>query len=203
MKLLKKVSVLEVKRCFVMAQLVRWTKRHRGHLTKPISREEFQAKVAKAHKKVLTLSRAELDKIIATEWRKRLIAYDSCQWHLAEVKPTEVGVWKRAGEMPLSWTNHSLAKTAEHVRRALHGRLKHKRIRAAWAIPGILKTSVDLLQSEKYLLPIVFKGGTGTNGRRRLKHQMRGDIDDGCMRLIALTVNGAKKILVYFGTPKK
>ena len=203
MKFLKQVPTITVKRCFVVAQFVRWTKHRKGYLKKTISRGEFQARVAKAQKKVLTLSRVQLDEIIGNKWEGRLQAYNLCQWYLCKVKPTEVGVWKRAGEMPLSWTNDSLADTADHVRRALKSRLKHRKIRAAHDIPGILETSVDIIQSYKYLLPIVLKGGTEKDARHGLKHQMAGDIDDGCMRSIALTVNGAKSILVYFGIPKK
>ena len=72
----------------------------------------------------------------------------------------------------------------------------------ALTIPGILKTSIGVIQNEDYLLPIVFKCNTGTQGRRRLKVQMLGDVDDGCMRSIALVVSGVKKIRVYFGTPR-
>ena len=201
MKFLKKVSTIEVKRCFCFSQFVRWQRRSKGHL-KLISKEEFQSRLASANKRIKLLSRKELDKTIAKEWKKRLVAYDASRWYLAEVKPSELGVWKRAGELPLSWTNRTLVETASHVDRAIKGKFKHKRIRAAHAIPGILKTSVGLLQSEEYLFPIVFKGGTGTNGRAGLKHKTKGDIDDGCMRSIALTISGAKTLLVYFGVPK-
>lgn len=146
----------------------------------------------------------ELDEIIGGEWQKRLDAYNGSVWRLAEVSPHEVGVWSKAGELPLRWTNHSLKETAEKVRWALKRKngFRKKHIRAAHAIPGILKTSIGILQKEKYLLSIVFKGNTGTRGRRRLKRQMKGDIDDGCMRSVALAVAGYNKILVYFGVPR-
>ena len=82
-----------------------------------------------------------------------------------------------------------------------HG-FKRPHIRAAKAVPGILNTCVDVIQDEKYLLPIVFEGNTGTRGRWRLKSKMKGDIDDGCMRSIALAVAGRTKIHVYFGVAK-
>ncbi len=31
---------------------------------------------------------------------------------------------------------------------------------------------------------------------------MKGDIDDGCMRSIALAISGKNNIVVYFGIPK-
>jgi hypothetical protein len=40
-------------------------------------------------------------------------------------------------------------------------------------------------------------------GRKRLKTKMKGDIDDGCMRSIALAISGRNPITVYFGVPKK
>lgn len=198
----EKVRRIEVKRCFVLSQLIRWKKRHKGHLS-IITREEYLKKLASANKKIMTFSEKKLDRIIAKEWVKRLHAYNNNQWYMGEVKTNEIGVWKRAGEMPLSWTNGSLAETAASVERALQGRFKRRRIRAARAIPGILKTSIDVLQEEKYLLPIIFKGGTGTEGRRGLKRKMKGDIDDGCMRSIALAISGVKTIKAYIGIPLK
>lgn len=204
MRLIKKVSVIEVKRCFVVSQLVRWKRRHHGCL-KLISKEDFRKRVAIVSRKVCALSTKQLDRIIAKEWKKRLRAYNESLWYLAEVKLSEVGVWRRAGELPLAWTNRSLVvDTAKHIAKVLESKrwLKLKRTRAAFAIRGILKTNVDLLQSEKYLLPIVFKGGTGTKGRRGLKYRTVGDIDDGRMRSIAFAINGTKTIKVYYGVPK-
>ena len=203
MKLLKRVSRKEVKRCFVMSNFIRWGKKQKGHLHK-ISRYEFLKKVDLAKKKVKKLKESQLNKIISNEWQKRPDAYNMSDWYLGEVKPSEVGVWKRAGELATAWTNNSLAETARHMKYAMvHGKLKRRRIRAVKAVKGILETNVDLIQEEKYLYPIVFKGGTGTNGRKGLKKKMKGDIDDGCMRSIALAINGAKKIKVYYGVPKK
>ena len=87
-----------------------------------------------------------------------------------------------------------MAKALKHGKKFLKGR-------SFLAIPGIIKTSLSLIQKEKYLLPIAFKGGTGTKGRRGLP-KMKGDLDDGCMRSVALAVTGKKKIKVYFGVPK-
>jgi hypothetical protein len=60
-----------------------------------------------------------------------------------------------------------------------------------------LKTSLGTIAREKYLLPIVLPGGT--MGRKGLM-KMKGDIDDGCMRAIALAVSGKKRLRVYLGT---
>ena len=163
-------------------------------------------RVTLIEKKVLGMKETDLDKIIGSKYQKRLVAYDSYEWHVAEMSPDELGVWRYAGELPLRWTNRTLSETADKVRRALHRKngfhQKRKHVRAAQAIPGIIQTSLPLIQTNKYHFPIVFKGGTGTLARRRLKLQTVGDIDDGSMRSISLAVTGVKKIRVYFGTPR-
>jgi hypothetical protein len=89
------------------------------------------------------------------------------------------------------------------VKKALENKSKLLKSRARHAIPNILKLKTHLEQKEKYLYPIVFKTDTGTKGRKRLKNKMKGDIDDGCMRSMALAVSGKENILVYYGVPKK
>jgi hypothetical protein len=105
--------------------------------------------------------------------------------------------------MPLEWTNQTLKETAAHVKKGLNLRTSLARTRARLAVSNILKTNISDLQGEKYLLPIVFEGNTGTQGRKRLKHQTKGDIDDGCMRSVALAVSGQDTIKAYIGIPKK
>ncbi len=200
MKLLRKISRREVKRCFVVGKLCA-ARRQRGHMKRVESEKHYLKLVTRVRSRVLGMNEATLDKIIGGEYQKRLDSYNSADWYIAEASTSEIGVWNRAGELPLRWTNRSLAETAVKVRRALNRRhgFKHRHIRAAHAIPGILKTSIGVIQGEAYLLPIVFKCDTGTQGRWRLKKKMKGDIDDGCMRSIALAVRGAKKIRIYFG----
>lgn len=202
MKLLKKVSLIEVKRTFVVADLISGKKDRRKHLTL-IPEKTFEHKLRAAKKKARKLSIAQLNRIIKGEWAKRLKAYDASDWYLGTVTPREVGVWKRAGGLPLAWTNGSLADTASYVKKALAQNSKHLKKRARYSIPNILKSNVHLLQKEKYLLPIVFEGDTGTRGRKGLKRRMKADIDDGCMRSIALILHGAKTIRAYIGIPKE
>ena len=203
MKLLKRISVVEVKRAFVVADLISHKKDRRKHLSF-VPENVFIKKLDTVHKKVLKLKEPQLNKIIGDEWHnKRLIAYNKSDWYLGEVNTNEVGVWKKAGGLPLSWTNDSLAETAKKVKYALDFNPKLLKKRARYSIPNMLKTNVHLLQQEKYLLPIVFKDGTGTNGRKGIKKRLKGDIDDGCMRSVALAVGGVKKLKVYIGMPKK
>lgn len=200
MKILKKVGVREVKRTFVIGNEVRIQKGGRRYLGK-ISAEEFIKKVAQSKKKVLQMSDKQLNNRI--EDPQRLDSYNTSGWYLGEVTASEVGVWKRAGGLPLSWTNGSLKDTADIVRDALHKNSKAFAKRARRAISNMLATNVGVLQSEKYLLPVIFKGGKKSPARRGLKHVTKGYIDDGCMRSIALAVHGAKVIRAYIGFPKK
>jgi hypothetical protein len=204
MKLLKKVSPLEVKRTFVIADHITQRKTAGNNRTflKELSEGEFKKRVSIAKEVVLRLKEKDLDKLVSPKYLKRIKAYNTTQWFLAEVSPKEVGVWRRAGNLPLAWTNDSLLETAERVRAALKTGSKLLKGRPKHSIPNILNLKTQLAQKEKYLYPIVFKGGYGTGGRSRLKRKMKGDIDDGCMRSIALAMSGRDPILVYFGEPK-
>ena len=197
----KKVSAKEVKRAFVIAQLIRRPK-GRKHYLGPISLKEFEKRLKNAKSYALKLSETRLDIIIGKEYKRRLRAYNDTQWYIGTVRPTEVGVWRKAGGLPKAWTRGSLQQTATKVKRASRTNPKLIKKRARHSIQYMLNTNVSELQKEKYLWPIVFKKGHGTRGRRGLL-QMQGDIDDGCMRSIALTINGAKSIRVYIGYPKK
>jgi hypothetical protein len=190
MKLLHKVPVDDVKRCFVYSELLRPSK----------NKSTINRKILSSISKICGKS---LDSMVSKNYPKRIKAYNSCDWYLATFLPKELGVWRRAGGLPLEWTNGSLADTAKYFRIALgRNSFKSKKIRAAKIIPDIIRelSSVNI-QSNKYLLPIVFKHGFGTRGRRYLKYSVKGDIDDGCMRSIALVLNGVKKIKVYYGIP--
>ena len=214
MKKLEKVNLIEVKRCFVVSQLIR-NERISGRFLKflnvlfkreflkDISIEEFEYRLKKVKEKVVLMNEKELDKIISKEWKKRLVAYNNTEWYFGEFSPDEMGVWRRAGEMPLVWTNGSLSETARYIQDAVSKKNAKFSGRAGHAISNILKTNVSIIQKEKYLLPILFQCDTGTKGRKRLKRKMKYDIDDGCMRSIALTISGAEKIKAYVGFPKK
>ncbi len=196
MRVIKPVATLEVKRCFVIGDLA---KPPRG---KTFTRAAFIKHLASTKKRVLKMDEPALDACIGKR-SVRLLTYNSSAWHLAEFSPGELGVWRRAGRLPLPWTNRSLKETAEKVRYALGEDAKLQLGRARHAIPGILHLSISEIKREKYLLPIVVKSGTGHRGRSRLKYQTKGDIDDGCMRSIALAVSGEKVLRVYFGVPKR
>lgn len=202
MKILRKIPVREVKRTFVIGNDIRIHKNGRRFMGK-VSKEEFLKKLRQSKLRGLRMTDNQLNRLITPEWSRRLDSYEGSDWYLAEVAPSEVGVWRRAGDLPLSWTNGSLKDTADNVRRALETNSKLLTKRARRAVTNMLATNVEILQDEKYLLPIIFKGNTGTRGRSLLKRVMKGDIDDGCMRSIALAVSGKKTIRAYVGFPKK
>lgn len=197
MKILKKVDRIEVKRCFVASQRGRGgpDKRHVPDFTK----EEFVRMWSRTRKYIKKLSGKQLDRIITKEYERRLKAYDDAEWYLGIIPIAEVGVWNRAGGLPFSWTKGSLKETASRVKHALE---KGGRMRALKAVPRILNTSIDFVQKDPYLLPIVFSGGTGTQGRKGLK-KMKWDMDDGCIRSLALAVSGKKTIRAYIGLENK
>ena len=157
---------------------------------------QYRKRLIHAKSIVLQLPETMLDLILKGEYVKRYNAYKKVTWYLALVDTSEIGVWKKAGGLPLSFTRGSLAQTAEFVRISLHKKARISKERAQKAIPSILNTALPYIQKEKYLLPIVLPGGT--MGRSGLK-KMKGDIDDGCMRAIALAISGKKKIKVYLG----
>lgn len=199
---MKKVPAIEVKRCFVVSNLVRTPigrKRYLGTITQA----EFHKRLAAAKKRVAGMNELQLNRLISPNYPRRLRSYNACQWYLHTFKTTELGVWRRAGGLPLAWTRGRLADTAKNVRTALRSDSKMLVQRSRHAIAGILATSAADTQKEPYLLPIAFKTGMGTNGRLGLKSRVKADLDDGCMRSIALAVDGKKTIKVYYGVPLK
>lgn len=202
MKILRKISSLEVKRAFVTAQKMRQGReRGKRHLPK-LTRTEFVFCLSQAKEKTRKLSEAQLDKIISNDYQKRADAYKNSDWYLARASVNEIGVWRRAGGLPSHWTCCSLAQTAVFLKKALRDNSRLVRARSKRALPRIGE-HVEIISREPALFPIVFLGGTGTCGRGWCRIKLAGDIDDGCMRSIALTIAGAKTLMIYFGKPKK
>lgn len=199
MKILKKVAPIEVKRCFVISDFISHQKYTRKQMAN-VSPAQYRKRVAHAKEVILELPEMMLDMILKGEWAKRYRTYQKMQWHIAEMGTDELGVWKGAGGLPVTWTKGSLKETAQYVKEALAHNPKQLKARSYTAIPGIIKTALKTVQTEKYLYPIALPGGT--YGRSGFK-KMKGDLDDGCMRSIALAVSGKKKIKVYLGKKKK
>ena len=114
----------------------------------------------------------------------------------------EVGVWKGAGGLPVAWTYGSLEDTARYVSHALRSNETILPARARRVIPRIT-LNLNLIEQEPYLYPIIAPGATmgrGLNGRPYTHFElMNGDIEDGCMRSIALAHQGRSKFLAYVG----
>jgi hypothetical protein len=206
MELLKKVKSLEVKRCYVLAQTFTSKKMRKAELKKQIAkptRETFSKDLALKKQAVLKWKESQLDSFIATEYKKRLKAYDNMTWHIGYVELSEIGIWKGAGGIPKEWTKGSLQDTAELVALELKkSNSKYLRIRAMKVVPEIV-ISKATIKKEKYLLPIILPGGTISSCRKGMR-KMKGDIDDGCMRSLAFVISGDRKLKAYIGSnPKK
>lgn len=200
-RILHKVSRIEVKRAFVILQKMRLSRKKKKRYLPELTETEFLAKLKQAKRAVNKLTEKQLDTIIADEYQKRADAYNNADWYRATASTGDVGVWRRAGGLPSSWTCCLLKQTAAYVKKGLAQNSTRIRARSKRAIPRIMKFA-DIMQKEKYLLPIVFASGTGTRGRAWCRKNTKGDIDDGCMRSIALAVAGRKTLTVYFGKPK-
>ncbi|MEI7689231.1 MAG: hypothetical protein WCI91_03555 [Candidatus Nomurabacteria bacterium] len=203
MKKIRKVDTIDVKRCFAVAELIKQTKGNKYYLS-ILSKEDFNKRLLNVKSKVIKMTEKELDKIVSYnyKYKKRLISYSNSDWYMGEFDIKEAGVWRRAGGLPLNFTNNNLFETAKNVKFSIENNLNKLEKRSKIVIPNILNINVDYIQKEKYLLPITFIGGTGTKGRRRLKVKTQLDIDDGCMRSISLAVSGKKIIRSYIGFHK-
>jgi hypothetical protein len=202
MKILHKVRPVEVKRAFVTAQKMRLSREKKRRYLPKLTKTEFLRTLRRAKKVTNKFSEKQLDSIIADEYQKRADAYNNADWYRVTVSTNEVGVWRRAGGLPLSWTCRSLSQTALKIKNGLKRNSKLIRARSKRAISRMMEFA-EIISGEKYLYPIVFTGGTGTCGRKGCRIKMKGDIDDGSMRSIALVLSGRRMLDVYFGRPKK
>lgn len=198
------VDRIEPKRCYVMSQTIRNLDRNNERYTPQLSREAFLERLQRAKDIVAKLSEEELDSSIASEnYPKRLKAYNNVQWYQGIVHADEVGVWKGAGGLPISWTEGSLTETARRVSQSFKDQSTNGiAARAKRAIPR-MRENLDIIAEEPYLYPIILPGGTmgrGLHGRPYKDFRlMKGDIEDGCMRSITLVTSGRDKFYAYIG----
>ena len=204
-QLIKKVSVQEIKKTYVIATLVKEYALKDAEYMGMVTREEYLKLLVKAKKKAVSMSNMAMDRLIIKRYggkRRRLDAFMAMQWYEAIVQTKDVGIWRGAGGLPIAWTEGSLASTARLVKKALKSKDKTIRMRARRALPGIMG-HLEVIKNEKYLRPIVFTHDTGTRGRKHLpEYKLLGDIDDGCMRSVAMAVGGDPNLHVYFGVPR-
>jgi len=85
-------------------------------------------------------------------------------------------------------------ETAQCIEKAIKAG-KRFQGRAFDNIPGIIK-NIDIILNTRLLALIVVPGGTW---RKAPSRQMKGDIDDGCMRAIAFAIKGIDKFNAYVG----
>jgi len=192
------VERIEVKRCFVVSEKGKEKLRKKQGTA-------FQEELAEIVKEVQGMSEPELDKSIS--WSPRREKYNKLTWHYELCSIDDLGVWfgynnlglpEGAGGLPADWCKGSLRDT---VCRILKGQREIARLqgRAVGNIPDIVNVVDIILNGEfsKFLAPIVVPGGTWRPTPPCL--QMKGDIDDGCMRAIAFVIKGHEKFKVYVG----
>lgn len=204
MKLLEKVAVIEIKRCFVLSQRFTSKKmRKKGIKEHKPDKDTIIHNLSKTKRMIMIQKENSLDKIIKNEYEKRLKIYDQLDWYFGEVDISEVKVWNGTGGLYESWTQrNSLKNTAQKLKAELEkSKSVIQRKRAFQVIPQIIPIK-KILQKEKYLLPIVVPNGTykkQSGGIRTIPWFL----DDGCMRSLAYAVSGDKKIRAYIGIPKR
>ncbi len=209
MKLIRKAKRIDVKRTFVLTRFLRKHGVARKNHTKIPELESYLNAHKKAINEVKKLKENEIDKLILEKFRhinvkkfiktreKRLNSYDTAKWFVAIADSKELGVWKKAGGLPLIWTKGSVAETAKLVADGIKNNDKKIQKRSRIAIPAIIALK-KAIQKDAYSFPIVFESGQGTNGRKGLP-KTKFDLDDGNMRAIAYAASGDKKIKVYVG----
>jgi hypothetical protein len=180
-----RVERIEVKRCFVISEKAKVA-------LKGMDVAAFQNGLAQIERGVLSMTEKQLNGLI--NWAPRLAKYNELVWHFEECSIDDIGVWPRAGGLPPDWCLGSVRETEQSIRQGLSGIASHKG-RALDNIPSIVRV-LDVILNSRYLAPIIVPGGTW---RKYPCHQMKGDIDDGCMRAIAFAIKGYEKFNVYVG----
>ena len=132
--------------------------------------------------------------------------YNKADWYPAMADTKELGVWRGSGRFTEEMdTKGTWSKKMQIMcRNALDQQLKTHYLRSGH-LPQLVASLRALCHNskEKHFFPIAFlRVAQVPMVRRRLKAN-KGDIDDGCMRSVALAVSGKKKIKLYFGIPKK
>jgi hypothetical protein len=195
MLLIKRVEPIEVKKCFYISDYIAHHGLKKDEALPPLSKVDFKKRLTKAINKANKLSEKDFDSFIGKDFKRRIKAYNLMNWYLGTAEINEIGVWTKAGSLPKRWTRGSLTETAKYVKTALLKKRSPVPDRARNAIPGVIKLA-DLIKNEKYLLPIILPGGT--LDKEPLK-KMLGNIDDGCMRSIALAISGERQLQAYIG----
>lgn len=199
MELIKKISTIEVKKCFVASQFVRKHNQEKTRYLPKLEKSEFIKRLKQSKEFVAKMPEKKLDKSISDESIRRLNIYNNLEWYEGYVFPNEVGVWKGAGGMPISWTKGNLSETSDFVKKDLDSGGKKLSARSKRAIPRMVD-HLDLIEKEKYLYPVVVP--SEKEGRIGLK-KLEWVFDDGNMRAVTLVISGRKKIKAFIGIPKK
>jgi hypothetical protein len=141
----------------------------------------------------------------------RLERYNSMDWYKGQMNLENLGVWPEMQGLAIELTIGNVPETAEHVKKALEGKLNGK-------VPEKFLTKLKSMENISEFIYnnfplIVFSGGEvrekDHNRWIRVNNLIypeckvyEGDIDDGCSRAIFYELNGIKKAPVYRGRNK-
>jgi hypothetical protein len=189
----EEVSNTEVKKCFVVST--------RAKGLAGFDKQHFQACLQEIEHKVSNLNYAELDLEIDWPPRRDMLNSKSLRWIFGKCSIDEIGVWvnhEGSGGLPREWCAGSVRDTVqalnENSSRKFSGR-------ASYAISGI-KNIAETLVEHRMLSIIVVVSGLWYQRRRAPCKSVKYDIDDGCMRAIALAQCDQEYINAFIGMMK-
>ncbi|MBI3623044.1 hypothetical protein HY212_03115 [Candidatus Pacearchaeota archaeon] len=194
------ISTLEVKRWFLLANAMKEEFRHHKELGIDVLVEEYKRELDYLQ----GLNEDKLSKRITD--KVRLQRYDSMAWHNADINLSDAGVWPKMQGMDILLTIGNVSETALEVRKVLEGRSEKD-------IPPETKKKIEsIISIADFIYPrfpvIVFPGGEvrekDYNSWARKNNEplckiFDYDIDDGCTRSIAYSLEGIKTIPTLIG----
>ena len=184
----EKVEPIEVKRCFVASDM--------GKSLANKSREDYIQGTEEIIQKVLGMTEENLNKQISSRDPKRLGLYNKLTWYYGRVSIDDMGVWDEAKGLPHEWCLGSVRETSRSYRIAIEEGKTFPFSDFYRQIPAI-KEVADVIEKARFFSIIVVSGET-SRGRQNCR-KTKWNIDDGCMRAIALTLTGKEELNAYMG----
>ncbi|HPD81602.1 MAG TPA: hypothetical protein PK357_00700 [Candidatus Pacearchaeota archaeon] len=201
----QEVDVREPKIAFLLANLFKC-------LVKNPKRQNLP-ELEKQYSKIKSQFSSYTEKNLDSKFKDpvRLERYNSMNWYKGQMDLEKIGVWPEMKGLAIELTIGNVPETAEHVRKALEGKLNGK-------VPGKfldkLKSMENISEFIYNNFPlIVFPGGEirekDHNRWIRVNNLIypeckiyEVDIDDGCSRAVFYALNGIKEAPVYRGKHK-
>ena len=183
----------EVKRCFVVS--------NRAKGLAGFDRQHFLSCFQEIEQKVSHLNDVELDLEIDWQPRCNMLNSKSLQWTFGKCSIDEIGVWvnrEGSGGLPREWCVGSVRDTAQAIKKNLKRKFSG---RVFYAIQGIINIA-EIIVGQRMLSIIAVASGLCYVRRHPPCKNVKYDIDDGCMRAIALALSDQEYINAFVGTMK-